>query len=102
MRLIGQDVLGRALQRHADARKWLTAWIATVEDAMWQSLDDIREDYPSADGVKLKSEVVVTVFNVRGNTYRLLTHVDYEGQVVQVLELLTHAEYDKERWKTRY
>jgi mRNA interferase HigB len=102
MRLLGQDVLWKAVRKHADARRWLQAWIATVEDATWQSLDDMRDDYPSADGVKLKSEIVVTVFNVRGNEYRLLTNVNYEGQIVLVLEFLTHGEYDKNRWKERY
>ena len=102
MRLIGQDVLVKAVRRHPDVRKWITAWVATVEDAAWQSLENVRQDYPSADGVKLKSEVVVTVFNVKGNDYRLLTNVDYRGQFVLVLELLTHPEYDKERWKGRY
>jgi mRNA interferase HigB len=102
MRLIGQDVLTRALRRHPDCRRWIVAWIATVEDANWANLNEVRNDYPSADGVKLKSDVVVTVFNVRGNEYRLLTNVNYSAQVVQVLELLTHAEYDKDRWKARY
>ena len=99
MRLIGQDVLVRAMRKHSDARQWIAAWVVTVEDATWSSLEDLRQDYPSADGVKLKSQLVVTVFNVRGNEYRLLTSVNYAGQVVQVLELLTHAEYDKDRWK---
>jgi mRNA interferase HigB len=102
MLLIGQDVLVRTLKTHSDARKWIASWVATVEDAQWQSLEDIRSDYPSADGVKLKSRLVVTVFNVKGNEYRLLTNVDYQGQVVQVLELMSHAEYDKDRWKERY
>jgi mRNA interferase HigB len=102
MRLIGQDVLSKAIRRHADTRKWEQAWAATVQDAEWLSLDDVREDYPAADGVKLKSQVVVTVFNVRGNEYRLLTSVNYQRQVVLALELLTHAEYDKEKWKGRY
>lgn len=102
MRLIGQNMLSKAVRKHADARKWLVAWAATVEDATWQSLDDVRADYPSADGVKLKSEVVVTVFNVKGNEYRLITNVNYNAQAVLFLELLTHAGYDKEKWKGRY
>jgi mRNA interferase HigB len=101
MRLIGQDVLTRAV-RHADARGWIATWIATVHDANWENLEDLREDYPSADGVKLKSRLVVTVFNVKGNEYRLLTSINYEAQFVQALELLTHAEYSKDRWKERY
>jgi len=102
MRLIGQDVLLKAMKKHVDARQWIVAWVATVEDAAWTSLADIREDYPSADGVKLKSGLVVTVFNVKGNEYRLLTQVNYSSQIVQVLELVTHGECDKEQWKRRY
>jgi mRNA interferase HigB len=102
MRLIGQNVLTKSLKKHPDARKWIAAWIVTVEDARWCSIADVRHDYPSADGVNLASHVVVTVFNVRGNEYRLLTNVNYPGQIVQVLALLTHAEYDKNFWKQRY
>ena len=65
-------------------------------------MEDIRADYPSADGVKLKSRIVITVFNVKGNEYRLLTNVNFENQVVLALELLTHAEYEKDKWKGRY
>jgi mRNA interferase HigB len=90
------------LRKHSDARRWIEAWVATVEDADWKSLGDVRADYPSADGVKLESEIVVTVFNVKGNVYRLLTNINYIGQVVLVLELMTHAEYDKQKWKGRY
>jgi mRNA interferase HigB len=102
MRLIGQDVLTKAIRRHSDARSWLQAWTATVQDAIWQNIDDLRDDYPSADGVKLKTGVVVTIFNVKGNEYRLLTNANYKAQIMIVLEFLTHAEYDKDRWKGRY
>ena len=102
MLLIGRDVLVKAVKTHPDARQWIAAWTATAEDAAWTNLADVRKDYPSADGVELRSRIVITVFNVKGNRYRLLTQVDYGGQVVQALELLTHAEYDKEQWKQRY
>ena len=102
MRLIRQDVLSKSIRRHADLKKWLEAWAATVQEASWQSLEDVRVDYPSADGVKLKSQIVITVFNVRGNDYRLLANINYQRQVAVVLEVLTHAEYDKNRWKGRY
>jgi len=69
---------------------------------VWHSLDDVRKAYPSADGVKLKTRLVVTVFNVKGNEYRLLTSIDYDAGIVEAMDVLTHAEYDKESWKVRY
>jgi mRNA interferase HigB len=92
----------KAIRRHADIKKWIQAWTATVEDSNWDSLGDVRADYPSADGVKLKNDLVVAVFNVRGNEYRLLTNINYLRKFVVVLDLMTHAEYDKNRWKERY
>jgi len=100
--LVGQDVLLRASRRNSPLRKWLTLWAATVESSDWQTIDDVRKTYPTADGVKLKSHVVVTVFNVKGNTFRLLTLIDYDDGIVQVLDVLTHAAYDKEMWKDKY
>ena len=35
------------------------------------------------------------VFNVKGNTYRLVVAVKYEFQVVYIRFIGTHAEYDK-------
>jgi mRNA interferase HigB len=42
----------------------------------------------------------VVVFNIRGNKYRLIVAIHYRpsGRVF-VLRFLTHAEYDKEKWK---
>lgn len=102
MRLAGQDVLRKAIRKHADARQWLEAWAETAENANWLSLEDVKEDYQATDGVKLKNQIVITVFNVKGNEYRLLTHVNYRAQSVLILELLTHSEYSKDLWKKRY
>src|SRR5688500_12342587 len=92
MTLVGHDVLHRAGRRNAPLRKWLTTWAATVENAMWHNLGDVRKTYPAADGVKLASKFVVTVFNVKGHGYRLLTSIDFDAGIVEVLDVLTHAE----------
>jgi mRNA interferase HigB len=102
MILIGQDVLDRFKKKHADVRSWVDAWVKTVQSATCQSIDDARRTYPHADGVRVRSGNIVTVFNCKGNEYRLLTRVAYDVQTVQVLELMTHAEYSKGSWKGRY
>ncbi len=40
-----------------------------------------------------------TVFNIKGNHYRLIAGVRYEMQKVFVLKVMTHKQYDVEDWK---
>ena len=40
-----------------------------------------------------------TVFNIKGNAYRLIVGIDYEDSTIYYKYLLTHAEYDKNKWK---
>ena len=37
-----------------------------------------------------------TVFNIKGNAYRLVVWISYQAQKVFVKHVLTHAGYDKE------
>src|ERR1700722_5307145 len=101
MKLVGQREVTRFIRRHTDARPWLITWVRTVEAALWSDLHDLRKDYPSADGVKLKSKNIVTVFNVKGNEYRLLSYVIYSLGTVAVLEVMSHSDYSKNLWKMR-
>jgi mRNA interferase HigB len=97
--------LDRFSRKHRDAKKVLADWLDTVRRAEWQSLADLRRVYPSADGVNVRvgggQVVVVTVFNVKGNQYRLITVVNYAAAVCRVVDVLTHAEYSTDRWKDR-
>ncbi|MCL2641834.1 MAG: type II toxin-antitoxin system HigB family toxin [Phycisphaerales bacterium] len=104
MELVNDAKLDKAIQRHPQTRNWLTTWRQAVEAAAWTNLAEVRKMYPAADGVPIRSgqgKLVVTVFNVSGNSYRLLTVIDYRKQRVTVYDVLTHAEYDKEQWKNR-
>jgi mRNA interferase HigB len=84
---------------HPDAESALGAWAQTVRAASWRNPVELRRTYPHADPVVVDSGRTITVFNVRGNHYRLLTAIDYPLGVVNVLALLTHAEYAKNKWK---
>ncbi|MGB7157370.1 MAG: type II toxin-antitoxin system HigB family toxin [Tepidisphaeraceae bacterium] len=91
--------LDEFVRKHGDAASWLRSWLAASLKAEWLNLQDVRKTFPHADGVKVKSGRTVTVFNVRGNKHRLIVTIDYPTGVVNVLTVLTHAEYDKEKWK---
>ena len=99
MTVIRTDRLVQFSRTHPDAERPLQAWVAVVERARWRHLMDARKTYKHADAVKVDSGKTVTVFNIKGNDYRLITAVDYPLGIVNVLTCMTHAEYDKDRWK---
>lgn len=86
-------------RKHRDAARPLAAWLAVTRAASWRSIVDVRKTYPHADAVKAASGRTLTVFNVGGNKYRLITGVDYPTQVANVWRVLTHPEYDDGSWK---
>lgn len=62
--------------------------------ARWTNIAHLKVDFPSADYVP-----PFTVFNVKGNKYRLIALIDYSEQIVVVRDVLTHATYSKGRWR---
>ena len=78
----------------SETRNELNAWFRAAHAAAWQSLIDVRKDFPTADQVG-----TVLIFNVRHNRYRLIAFVVYRKQKLYVKALLTHKEYDREDWK---
>lgn len=39
------------------------------------------------------------IFNIGGNRYRLVTRILYVSQKVFILKVMTHTEYDEDKWK---
>ena len=77
-----------------DVKKQVEDWYTTVTKAEWTNLEDVRLIYRDAEAVGN-----FTVFNIKGNAYRLIVGIDYESQVIYYKYFLTHAEYDKDKWK---
>lgn len=98
MHIISRTALTAFATTHPDAKAPLDAWFKVASAATWQSLVQVRETYPHADLVGR-----LTVFNIGGNKYRLITKITYPKQDTQgtiyIRNVLTHAEYDKEDWK---
>ena len=99
VRVISLKPLREFWKRHPDAEEPLRLWYKTAMAATWSSLSDVRRTYPHAHGVRTSSGGTLTVFNIGGNKYRLITNIWYEGQQVYIKMVLTHAEYSKNTWK---
>ena len=92
MDVVGREVLEDFKRKHADVRSRIDAWLIEADEATWDSPHAVTERYPSAS---ILSENRV-VFNLKGNSYRLLVRIAYRLGKVLVLKAGTHAEY--ERW----
>lgn len=55
---------------------------------------DLNATFSSAERVGR-----LTVFNVAGNKFRLVARVEYGLGIVFIRQVLTHHEYDKDKWK---
>lgn len=90
MHVLGRDVLEKAIKRHADLKRPLAAWLRIAGQSQWNSFADVRRTWSSADFV-----TPYTIFNVKGNRYRLITEINYLAGTLSVRHVLTHAEYNK-------
>ena len=77
---------------HADAEEPLVAWYNEAKKSIWEQPSDIKARYPSASFLA-NSRVV---FNIKGNTYRLVVHVRYHPPgIVYIRFVGTHADYNR-------
>jgi mRNA interferase HigB len=101
MRVISKKRLRAFWARHPDARSPLEAWAKVARRAVWRNLQEVCAHFRSAHGVVAASGQTVTVFNIRGNHYRLVVDILYSVQVIYVCSIMTHVEYDEDRWKVK-
>jgi mRNA interferase HigB len=94
MHVISRKRLREAAQKHSDLVSPLDAWYRIAKKAKWTNLADVRNTWASADSVE-----GYTVFNIKGNDYRLIAEINFRTGRVFIRHVQTHAEYDRGRWK---
>jgi mRNA interferase HigB len=95
MRIIAKSRQMVLAAAHGDCVTQVTAWYNIASKATWHHLNEVRQTFPHADSVGDK-----TVFNIKGNAYRLIVYIRYDSGIIYIKNLLTRAEYDKGTWKT--
>lgn len=91
MRIISKKILREFWAVHSDAEQSLKAWHAKVKLAEWKTSSDIKTDYRNASFVANNR----IIFNIRGNTYRLVAAVNYDFGIIYIRFVGSHKEYDK-------
>jgi mRNA interferase HigB len=92
MRIFSRSTLMDFWAKHPDARDPLRLWFTIVEKASWGGPADVRSVFGSADFLPNNR----IVFDIKGNTYRLIVQVKYDPLYLVYIRFVgTHAEYDR-------
>ncbi len=83
-------------EEHPNTSVALDAWYRIIKKSEILNFSQLRDIFPSADKVDN-----LTVFNIGGNKIRLIAALHYNTQCLYIRHVLTHKEYDKEKWKIK-
>lgn len=90
-RIFSKSTLVEFWERYADSEQYLKTWHETVKKADWKSAADVKPTYSNASILKNNR----IVFNIKGNSFRLIAKFNFEKQWVFIRFIGTHQEYDK-------
>lgn len=76
------------------AKPPLNDWIIKTKAAQWKNNSDVQKTFNSADHLGNQ----MFIFNIGGNNFRMAAMVWIENEKVYILKLMTHADYDKEKF----
>jgi mRNA interferase HigB len=91
MRIIARRTLRSFWEKYPDSEQPLRAWFARVKKVDWKTPAEVKVDYRNASFVANNR----TVFNIKGNDYRLVVAINYESGIVYIRFVGTHREYNK-------
>ncbi|MBN2262617.1 MAG: type II toxin-antitoxin system HigB family toxin, partial [Prolixibacteraceae bacterium] len=88
-RIFSKSTLREHWEKHPDSEQYLKTWFDTTMNAAWKTPYDVKQTYANASILK-DSRIV---FNIKGNSYRLVAKFNFEKQWVFIRFIGTHDEY---------
>src|SRR5262245_57314211 len=104
MHIISRKALNKFAAKYSGMKAALDGWYKATSDARWEKFNQVRETFSHADSVGS-----CVIFDVGGNNIRIVTWIKYvktqeDGTKtlgrVYIRQVLTHTEYDKDKWKS--
>lgn len=94
MHVITRKRLRDFAARHREAAEPLAIWYAIMAKTDFSTSAEMKRVFGSVDKVGK-----FTVFDFGGNKYRLIAAIHYNRRKVYIRHVLTHAEYERNKWK---
>ena len=89
-RIFAKSALREYWEKHPDSEQYLKTWYDTVMSSDWKTPNDVKQTYANASILKNGR----AVFNIKGNSYRLIVKFNFEKQWAFIRFIGTHTEYD--------
>jgi mRNA interferase HigB len=94
MHIITRKRLNDFLTVYPEVKTPLQHWYRVMKRENFNSFNELKVLFPHADQVGR-----LTVFNIAGNKVRLIAAIHYNTHRIYIRNILTHSEYDKNKWK---
>ena len=90
-RIFAKSTLREFWENFPDSEQYLKTWYDTAMSSNWKIPSDVKQTYANASILK-ESRIV---FNIKGNSYRLVAKFNFEKQWIFIRFIGTHKEYNK-------
>jgi mRNA interferase HigB len=90
-RIFAKSTLRDYWEKHPDTEQYLKTWYDTAISSEWETPNDVKLSYSTASILKDGR----VLFNIKGNSYRLVVKFNFEKQWGFIRFIGTHIEYDK-------
>lgn len=90
VRVIARKNLAAFWLVHPETEAPPRAWLAAANAARWQSMTDVVATYAKASPINAER----CVFNIHGNSYRLIVAINFIKQIIFIKFIGTHSDYD--------
>lgn len=95
MHVISKKKLRDFWERHASSKSALEEWFKVLRNTRYSMWAELKRTF----GDKVDKVGKYIVFDVGGNKCRVITVIHFNRAKVYIREVLTHSEYDREKWK---
>lgn len=94
MHIITQQQIWKAKEKYPQVASALDGWYRVMKKNSFHNFSELKRSFNSVDKVD-----EVYVFDIGGNKLRLIANIHFERQKVYIRCILTHKEYDQDKWK---
>jgi len=88
--IVAKSTLMEFWKAHPESEQYLKTWYDTATHSDWKNPNDVKKAYANASILKNGR----VVFNIKGNSFRLVVKFNYEKQWGFVRFIGTHDEYN--------